>query len=95
MIENGNEIWAKVFARLLLARISDPTWQATFTVPEDMQSNRCFNQELVTRCTTGDAVAYDLFITDFIRLRPDWQIRLTGKTYNEWNNYDREVRGVI
>lgn len=87
-----SEIWAKVFARLLLRRITNPTFQATYQIPEDLADNRCFKPEQVERCTKSDDAAYDLFISEFSRLRPDWQVKLTDRTVSQWNEYDRERR---
>ena len=86
------QTWSRVFARIMLRRLQDTTWQAVFLVPDEYGHNRCFNQNYVARCAQNEDDAYDLFISDFSHLRPDWQINLTGKTVSQWNEYDRELR---
>ena len=91
--QTAGEVYSTVFIRILLARITDPTWQATFVIPDGIQSNRCFHENYVRQCVQSEDRAYDLFVTDFMHLAPDWQRNLTDRTYGQWCQYDRERRG--
>ncbi len=85
--------WSQVFVRLLLNRLNNPTFQATFGLPVEIASkNRCFDTGYLERCKTNEDASFDLFVTDFMRLPEVWQKNLTSKTYLEWYGYEREMR---
>lgn len=79
--------WRKVFARILLSRLTSARWQKEHGVSLDMQkTNVCFREDFVRRAIDCDERIEDL-VEDFKELSPTWQTNLTGKTYNEWKKY--------
>ena len=94
MAMNGPfNFWSSVWARIILRRINDSSWQCCFASrPPEIEHNRCLNADYIKTCTTSEERAYDLLVTDFLHLSYPWQINLTGRTYNEWCHYERERR---
>jgi len=85
--------WSHVWARIILNRLNDSTWQACFVSrPAGSEHNRCFMREYVQTCAINEDRAYDLLVTDFLHLSYPWQINLTGRTYSQWCEYERERR---
>ena len=84
--------WAKNWARMVLNRVNNETWQSVYTVPEEYAHNRCFNIELLRRATGNEDLAFDVFEHDFSRLRPDLQLALAGALRSAWLEADRKRR---
>lgn len=94
MTPQQNQYWSCVWARLVLHRIKDETWQSTFVIPKGFSHNRCFNVALMEKATQRESLAWDVFNHDFPRLRPDLQIALSGSVHHAWLKREAATRGI-
>ncbi len=81
------ERWRRVFARVLLFRLTSPKWQNQHSISQDMRkTNLCFDEDFVRRAVSCDERIVDL-VENFRELSETWQTNLTGRTYQEWKKY--------
>lgn len=88
-----NTFFSAVFCRMIRRRLGNPTWQAeNLVVPERFAHLRCFDHAFLLRASGSEDLAYDVFEHDFGRLPEDWQVRLSGKTRQQWLDAEKSAR---
>jgi hypothetical protein len=84
------DFFSKVFCRIVRRRILSEQWQAeTPILPESVSHLRVFAGDVLAQATRSENFAYDVFESDFGRLTPDWQRRVSGRTRDEWLRDER------